>query len=127
MRSKYFFIFFLLVIVMQAGCNKASIFEGVDKNGWAANNGSLTMYTYTVLRCGPLKIYVDDRLMGTLAADYTGSTPACGTPSSGSILTITVGEGFHTIRAEGSGSNCTKTYTRVYVENGKCVNQPLNF
>lgn len=121
MKIKHIYtIVIALFLLIQFSCNKETLFEG-DANG--SELGTLTIYSNSVLGCGSLSVYLDDRLIGKLT-DNVSVNPNCGASTSNSVITIKVNEGFQYIKTVGNKASCAKT-TRVWVSKGECVVSPI--
>jgi len=122
---KYLIILFSFFLFNS--CNTESFIEnqGIDDEQQIIKKGKVTFFDSTgnsSFYCsGGLKIYIDDKYVGTITAVST-TDPQCGLQSTTKAITAILDIGTHSFSAYGSGTYCPNYLNRtINIENNTCL------
>ena len=126
------FFLFLSALLLLSACNKESFVETVGNV--AIESADDTEVGYFVFssktlagKCGKITIWIDDKIVGYLTEDYSGTFSKCTEqPIEGKVLKVISPAGTHKITAT-VANDCTKFSTETYtLQKGVCRYYTLN-
>lgn len=119
------FILFAIILLF-AACNKETFIETVGQTTMeTADEAEVGYFIFTsqnvVSTCGTITLWIDDKIVGHIKEDYSGSLSKCTTPPiDGKIIKIIAPVGMHKITATVEDECRSFTVDNYNLQKGVC-------